>query len=33
MLIMGIYEGHNASCSLIEGNKILYSIEESVYLE
>lgn len=28
MLVMGIYEGHNASCSLIEGNKILYSVEE-----
>jgi carbamoyltransferase len=28
MYTLGIYDGHNAGCSLIDGNNILFSIEE-----
>lgn len=28
MLILGFYEGHNSSCSIVEDGRILYSVEE-----
>ena len=28
MYTLGIYDGHNAGCSLIDGNNILFSIKE-----